>query len=126
MIIEHLGISVSYPIKIAKWYEKNLGCKIQFLEGNDDGNKSVAFISDESNAKIIEFFKLPGILPLNNFIENPLQLHIAFRSEFPYEDSKRLIDEGATFLEECLYKHDGEILLLLKDPWGNTIQLVKR
>jgi hypothetical protein len=59
-------------------------------------------------------------------LKNPLQLHIAFKRQDPDEDCKRLINMGATFIEECAVKHEGEKLLLLKDPWGNIIQLAKR
>jgi len=126
LIIEHIGISVSNPTEMAKWYQDNLSCKILFMSENDNGDNAGAFISDESDSTILELFKLPNIAPIKNELKNPLQLHVAFKSQNPDEDCKRLIKVGATFIEECLVKHEGEKLLLLKDPWGNIIQLVKR
>jgi hypothetical protein len=53
-------------------------------------------------------------------------LHIAFKSEDPEKEAEYLVSKGATFIEKCPITLPGENLIVLSDPWGNTIQLVKR
>ena len=55
-----------------------------------------------------------------------LQLHIALKSDDPDKDAEFLVSKGATFIEKCPIKMPGDNLVVLSDPWGNTIQLVRR
>jgi catechol-2,3-dioxygenase len=122
--IEHIGIAVEKPIEMAKWYNETLGFSIKFSA--EDQEKGVAFITDCSGKVMLELGKLPNILPLASRMNHHLQLHIAFKSDDPDYDAKYLISKGATFIEMCPIKQPGENLIVLSDPWGNTIQLVKR
>ncbi|MCX6672561.1 MAG: hypothetical protein NTY37_02150 [Methanothrix sp.] len=93
--IEHIGISVNEPIKMANWYQEALG-------------------------------KLPDVLPLAEGLSHHLQLHIALKSDDPEKDAKYLVSMDARFIEKCPITRPGENLVVLSDPWGNTLQLAKR
>jgi len=75
---------------------------------------------------MLELGKLPGILPLTEGLSHHLQLHIALKSTDPEKDAEYLVSMGASFIERCPIKRPGENLIVLSDPWGNTLQLVKR
>jgi hypothetical protein len=75
---------------------------------------------------MFEFACLPGIRPLKEELSHPLQLHLALRSDDPDSDLAYLVKQGAEFVEECPLKRPGDRLLLLRDPWGNSLQLVQR
>jgi catechol-2,3-dioxygenase len=122
--IEHIGITVVEPIEMAKWYQEVLGFNIIFSA--QDGEKGVAFLSDCNKRVMLEFGKVPDVSPLTDRINHHLQLHIAFKSEEPDKDAEYLVSKGATFIEKCPITLPGEYLVVLSDPWGNTIQLVKR
>lgn len=123
MKIEHIGYTVESPFVMAKWYEKNFDFEIKRTGGNaEDG---MVFLSDR-NGTVIEILKSPEVKPISALINNNSQLHMAFKSENPYEDSKKLEACGATFVGKCPVKVEGDVLLMLKDPWGNVIQLAKR
>ena len=122
--IEHIGIAVEKPIEMANWYRETLGFNIKFLA--EDEEKAVAFITDGSDKVMLELGKIPGVLPLTEGLSHHLQLHIALRSDDPDKDADYLVSKGATFIEKCPIKRPGENLIVLSDPWGNTIQLVKR
>ena len=124
MQIEHIGISVEDPMKMAKWYQNNLNCIIKLQKG--DKNRGVAFISDKSNSILIELFSLQEVKKYKADLKNPLKIHIAFSSKNIEEDMQKLINNGAIFIEECNQKLPGDQLYLLKDPWNNVIQLVQR
>ena len=122
--IEHVGISVEKPIEMANWYERVLGFDIKFSAEDDE--KGVAFITDSSGKVMLELGKVPNVLPLTKGLSHHLQLHIALKSEDPDRDADYLVSKGARFIEKCPIKRPGENLIVLSDPWGYTIQLVKR
>jgi len=122
--IEHIGISVVKPIEMANWYQETLGFNIKFSA--EDEEKGVAFLTDCNDKVMLEFGKIPNVFPLTSRINHHLQLHIALKSEDPDKDAEYLVSKGATFIEKCPIRRPGENLIVLSDPWGNTIQLVKR
>ncbi|MDP4178670.1 MAG: VOC family protein [Bacillota bacterium] len=124
MTVEHIGFTVSSPKEMAKWYEENLGFVIQFEGGNEkDG---MVFISDESRSTILELLKSSETLPINELINHSDQLHIALKSEDPYADKERLVAAGASYVGEKIISNCKDILIMLKDPWGNYLQIAKR
>jgi predicted enzyme related to lactoylglutathione lyase len=122
--IEHIGICVEKPIEMANWYHEVLGFNIQFSA--EDEEKAVAFLTDGSDQVMLELGKVPDVLPLTKGISHHLQLHIALKSDDPDKEAEILVSKGATFIEKCPIKRPGENLVVLSDPWGNTIQLVRR
>jgi len=122
--IEHIGICVENPIEIANWYHEVLGFNIKFSA--EDEEKAVAFLTDGSDQVMLELGKVPDVLPLTKGISHHLQLHIALKSDDPDKEAEILVSKGATFIEKCPIKRPGENLVVLSDPWGNTIQLVRR
>lgn len=124
MNIEHIGIMVQNPVEMGKWYEDNLGFNI--LKSSDEGDKGVAFITDTDGNVMLEFGKTPSCPPLDLASLVPLQIHIAFKSDDPFADSERLQKAGAVFVKQCGMPNPEDVLLLLLDPWGVALQLVKR
>ena len=122
--IEHIGIAVEKPIEMANWYRDTLGFNIKFSA--EDEEKSVAFLTDGSDRVMLEFGELPNVSPLASRTDHHLQLHIALKSDDPDREAEFLVSKGAKFIEKCPIRMPGENLIVLSDPWGNTIQLVKR
>jgi hypothetical protein len=122
--IDHIGIAVKEPVKMAKWYQEALGFKIRFSA--EDNEKAVAFLTDSGCRVMLELGRLPDVLPLTERLSHHLQLHIALKSDDPEKDAEYLVSMGASFIERCPIKRPGENLIVLNDPWGNTLQLVKR
>jgi glyoxylase I family protein len=122
--IEHIGISVEKPIEMANWYHEVLGFNIQFSA--EDEEKAVAFLTDGNDRVMLELGKVPDVSPLTKGMSHHLQLHIALKSDDPDKEAEFLVSKGATFIEKCPIKMPGENLVVLSDPWGNTIQLVRR
>ena len=122
--IEHIGIAVEKPIEMANWYRETLGFNIKFSA--EDEEKGVAFLMDCTDKVMLELGKIPNVSPLANRLNHHLQLHIALSSVDPDKDAEYLVSKGAAFIEKCPIRRPGENLIVLSDPWGNTIQLVKR
>jgi len=122
--IEHIGIAVEKPIEMSKWYQETLGFNIKFSA--EDEEKGVAFLTDFSDKVMLEFGKIPNVSPMTDRMNHHLQLHIALKSVDPDKDAEYLVSKGAKFIEKCPIRRPGENLIVLSDPWGNTIPLVKR
>ena len=122
--IEHIGICVEKPLAMAEWYRDVLGFTIIFSA--QDNEKGVAFLKDCEGKIMFEFGQIPDVNPLSSRLNHHLQLHIAFVSDDPEKDAEYLVSQGAVFIEKCPITLPGELLIALRDPWGNTLQLVKR
>jgi len=122
--IEHIGLSVKDPIEMAKCYEQDLGFVTPFSA--QDGEKAVAFIEDGSGKTVLELGKIPDVPALAEDICHHLELHIALKSDDPARDAEFLEANGAKFIEECPIRLPGDDLIVMRDPWGNTLQLAKR
>jgi len=122
--IEHIGIIVKEPVAMGHWYKKVMGFNIRF-EAQDE-EKAVAFVTDSSEKVMLEFGKVPDVSPLSRQTDHHLQFHIAVESNDPENDVEHFVSNGARFIEKCPLSRPGDYLIVLEDPWGNCIQLVKR
>ncbi len=124
MKLEHIGIAVSAPMDIARWYREQLGCKI--IRKSGDNGEGGAFVLDESGNTILEFFRLKSTEPLAVKSSSPLQLHVAFESEDPWKTAERLVENGAKILSRKPEDDADPVMVLLSDPWGLSLQLIRR
>jgi hypothetical protein len=53
-------------------------------------------------------------------------MHIAYVSENPAIDRDRLVQAGAVTVDDVITTPAGDQIVMLRDPWGVPIQLVKR
>lgn len=122
MKLEHVAINVSAPNEMAEWYVKHLGMEIV---RKNNTPPYIQFIGDGSGKILIELYSYTTA-PVPNYAEmDPLVLHFAFVSDDPTADKERLIAAGATFHQESTHD-DGTRLIMLRDPWGTSLQLCKR
>ena len=123
MKIEHIGLLSSAPIQMGHWYNKHLGFKIIIEDGTDA--EGVIFIKDDSGT-VIEIGNLSGISPVEFRSHHPLSIHLAVECSSPENKAKCLVEAGAELIGESLKNaYKGE-KILVRDPWGLTIQLINR
>ena len=122
MKIEHIAINVEDPAAMARWYTENLGLTIV---KQDHNAPYMTFLADDSGQMMIEIYKNPADQLPEYRSMHPLILHLAFVSDNPSEDMKRLVVSGATIVSDEILD-DGSHLIMLRDPWGLCIQLCKR
>ena len=122
MKIEHFAVNVSNPIEMAEWYVKNLGLQVvRKLEVKPFTH----FLADDSGNVMIEIYNNPPEQVPEYSKMHPLLLHLAFVSEDPEKDKIKLQKVGAQFVEE-VKPQDGSRLIMMRDPWGLSIQFCKR
>ncbi|GAA5520311.1 VOC family protein [Aliifodinibius salicampi] len=122
MKIEHFAINVEQPLEVADWYVRHLGFEIV---KQDSEPPYTTFLADDEGRVMIEVYNNPSDKVPDYSNMDPLILHLAMVSKDPAEDKKRLIEAGAKEVSDEILE-DGSHLVMLRDPWGFSIQLCKR
>lgn len=122
--VEHIGLVVRDSRAMARWYAEALGFVI--LKSTDTENGHVAFIRCRETGLIFELITDRTLAPIEGILTHPLQLHLAFKSETIDADRDRLVAMGAVFVTDCPTPDPEARVLIVKDPWGNFIQLARR
>jgi glyoxylase I family protein len=122
MKLEHVALNVSDPLAMAAWYTKHLGLEI--VRGQETAPYT-HFLRDSGGTMMIEIYKNPPDQLPDYGKMNPLVLHVAFVTLDPDKDKARLLEAGATGVQDETLG-DGSRIIMLRDPWGLAIQLCKR
>ena len=121
MRLEHLALQVPDPVAMADWYVKHLGCTVARAGGPPGCARFLM-----AGQALIEIYQNPTIAIPDYSSMNPLQLHLAFISANVKADRDRLLAAGAKIFDDYSTNPAGDELLMLRDPWGIGLQLVKR
>lgn len=123
MRIEHLAYMTQDPPAVAEWYVEHLGFTIK---RQMDESPFAYFLADGSGKVMLEIYNNPAATVPDYAAMDPLVLHLAFVSADVEADRDRLIAAGATAEGDLLRADNGDVLAMLRDPWGFAIQLAKR
>ena len=123
MIIEHIAFNVADPVKTCAWYCEHLGLRIV---RKIDVLPHTHFLADSAGKTVLEVYgHTKATVPPYGTME-PLSLHIAFVSEDVAADRERLLKAGASPAGEITTTDAGDVMTFVRDPWGLTVQFVKR
>ena len=117
---EHLAINVQDKDQVAQWYKDHLGAQVaREVPG------TMIFLKDDRGTVFLELFSNSSA-PVQNWAEvHYLTFHLAFEAEDPRAKAEYLMNHGAT-LAEAFREAGGDQLIMLRDPFGIPLQLVKR
>jgi glyoxylase I family protein len=120
--LEHIACNVAEPAAMAAWYVKHVGMRVARHVG---GPSDIHFLADAAGRAVIEIY-CNAADPIPDYAAmNPVRFHIAFVAADPDAARAELVAAGATFVDERATP-DGSRLLMLRDPWGISLQLCKR
>ena len=123
MDIEHMGYQVPDPVGAARWYVENLGFRVTRSFGEP---AYALFLADSSDHVMIEIYRNPKA-PMPDYRSmDSLVLHLALECQDVEGVRARLLAAGATAEGEVVLAPNGDVLAMLRDPWGFPIQLVRR
>src|SRR4051794_16741429 len=108
---------------MADWYARNLGCSVARSGGAPAHGR---FLLDENKRVMLEIYRNPKASVPDYTTIDPLLLLLAFLTKDPVADRDRLVKAGATVVDDISTTEAGDELLMLRDPWGVALQLVKR
>jgi len=123
MRIEHLAYQAEDPVAVAGWYVANAGLSVRRASGAPN---YAHFLADSAGNVMIEIYNNPRVRTPDYRGMDPLLLHVAFCSESLEGDRDRLVAAGAEVVEDMTTTPAGDVLVMLRDPWGFAIQLVRR
>jgi glyoxylase I family protein len=121
--LEHIAFNVTDPIAAAQWYCDHLGMIVR-RKGPPPVN--VRFISDSAGKIMFELYNNISAPVLEFGSLNPLCLHIAFIFDDLKAIRDLLIAAGAKVADDITTIPNGDQILMMSDPWGLSIQFVKR
>jgi len=122
LCVEHIALDVAAPEATAKWWCENLGFHIAaklpeppyaIFIVNSSGQFAMELYRDSNTPDAPDYSKM-----------SPDKMHLAFVSDDLDGDVRRLVAAGAKLVSR--EKNSGNELLMLRDPSGIPIQLVKR
>lgn len=123
MKLEHVAIMVREPANVAAWYVHHLGLRIIRKQ---EQSPFIHFLADDSGQSLIEIYNNPLASVPDYRAMHPLQFHLAFScADLPAERA-RLLAAGATAEGEPTRNEAGDVLAMLRDPWGVPVQLACR
>lgn len=122
MKFEHFALNVAQPQEMSAWYVFHLGLTV--IKKMKE-SPFMTFLADDSGTIMLEIYANPkgSVLDFKN--QHPLVVHLAFVSQDPDLDRDRLLAAGATLFSDDVLE-DGSHLVMLRDPWGLSIQFCKR
>ncbi len=123
MKFEHLALNVKDPLNLVKWYCENLGFSV--VKGMD-APPFAHFIVDSSKHILLEIFYLDDKEVIDFSGVDPASVHLGFSVEDIEEEYKKLISAGAMAVSEITLTNSGDKIVMLRDPWGTPVQLLKR
>ena len=123
MKIEHTAYQVEDPVALARWYTTHLGMTVKRAQTESPFGH---FLADDGDAVMLEFYANPRVPQPDYRAMNPLLLHIAFSTDDVAATRTRLIAAGATAEGDVQQNDAGDVLAMLRDPWGLAVQLVSR
>jgi catechol 2,3-dioxygenase-like lactoylglutathione lyase family enzyme len=108
---------------MAAWYGRHLGMRVVREFGPPTNTR---FIADSAGMTILELYH-QSKAPIPDYAAmDPFVFHIAFSAQDVAGERHRLLAAGATSIGEVTTADTGDVMTFLRDPWGVTIQLVKR
>lgn len=122
MRIEHVAFPCIDPVAAAAWYIEHFGLRI--VRKTDDVTHT-HFLADESGS-IIEIYNNPKVEVPDYSSMHALLLHVAFTVDDMDATFARLLEAGCSVDQEIVQMPNGDVLAMLRDPWGFAVQLVKR
>ena len=122
MKFEHFALNVPDARAMSRWYVEHLGLKI--ARQKEDAPYS-HFLADETGRVFVELYSNPKAAFPDYAAQHPLVFHFAVVAANARAECQRLEKAGAKlFLEEP--QPDGSMLIMMRDPWGVSLQLCQR
>ena len=123
MKIEHVALNVPDALSMGRWYVDHLGLTVKRRTMDSPW---AHFLADDSGTVMIEIYQNESAEMLAFPTVPPPALHLAFVSQNVEQDCIRLESAGAVRVSGPEKMPSGDIMAMLRDPWGVCLQLVHR
>ncbi|CAN5545113.1 hypothetical protein BH24DEI1_BH24DEI1_16380 [soil metagenome] len=122
MKLEHVALNVPDAQAAAAWYQTHLNCRVVKASS---ASPYIHFLADEAGS-MLELYSNPAAPMPDYAVQDPVTLHLAFLAQDIAGERERLLAAGARADGDIDTTPAGDQIAFLRDPWGVTLQLVKR
>jgi glyoxylase I family protein len=122
MTFEHFALNVPDTPATAAWYVAHLGLQVKRARVEPPFTH---FLADSTGRVFLELYTNPTDEIPDYANQHPLRLHFAFAVADARAEQTRLERAGATLAKEEP-QPDGSLLIMMRDPWGVSVQLCQR
>ncbi|MBN1540580.1 VOC family protein [candidate division KSB1 bacterium] len=122
LAMEHVALNIPSAHRMAEWYCQNLDMKIV----RSLGLFETTFLADNGGRVVLELYSNPELPMLDHPSLHPSTLHLAFVVDDVAEIRNHLSAAGATVVQDIFTTDAGDEMMMLKDPWGVTLQFIRR
>ena len=121
--LEHIGFNVNAPVEQAAWFCEHLGMTVARKFGPPQFGH---FLADARGGMMLEFYH-NAAMPVPDYAALlPMSFHVAFQVDDVASTREKLLRAGASAEGDITRNSDGDQIALVRNPWGLTVQLVKR
>ena len=122
MKLEHVALNVPDVPKVVAWYVEQLGFRIYRREAVAPFK---TFLCSSVGEVMLEFYtNHDAAIPIYSQ-QNPAVFHLGLLVDDANSERARLAAAGATFVSSTITP-DGTTLIMMRDPWGISLQLCQR
>jgi uncharacterized glyoxalase superfamily protein PhnB len=118
---EHLALNVRDQKAVEEWYVANMGFTV--LGSNSAG---ASFLADSSGRTFFELYSRTDVPYFDAAATHSLTIHVAYECEDVEATTQKLLQAGAREDIPFAVSPEGDKLVMLRDPFGITIQLINR
>ncbi|MFP4431499.1 MAG: VOC family protein [Spirochaetota bacterium] len=118
---EHLALNVRGQKAVEDWYREHLGFAVvrRYSAG-------ASFLADSTGRIVFELYSRDDVPYFDGEGTHSLTVHIAYECDDVEGTAKDLLSAGATEDIPLTTSPDGDVVIMLRDPFGITIQLIDR
>ncbi len=120
---EHIALNVPDPIAKAKWYVNNLSMEIIRQGGAPN---YTTFVGDKGKHIMFELYHNADYPLFDAAKISHMSIHFAFMVSDIQKVKSDLLKAGAALVEDVTKTPSGDLVLMMRDPWGLPIQFVTR
>lgn len=120
---EHIALNVPDPLAMVEWYKQNLQMTVKRAGGPPT---LTTFIADVSGNIMLELFCNTNFPMLDLKALHPMTFHLAFMTDSVAGTRDALLKAGATVAEDVTRAATGDEILMMRDPWGFSLQFIRR
>ncbi|MSU66824.1 MAG: VOC family protein [Opitutus sp.] len=123
MTFEYFALNVADARAHGDWYVQHLGFKIVRRLDEPPFRR---FLADGTGRVVVELYTDPRAGIPDYATTHPLCFHFAVVSTDAHADCRRLEVAGATHVTPDEPQADSTRLVMMRDPWGVSLQLCQR
>lgn len=121
--LDHVALQHPAPEAVSAWLCLHFGMRVHRVSASASRAR---FLKCPATGVMLEIYRQPDVAVPDYDAMPPAALHLAFYADDIVAETERLLFAGARRAGEPGKNSAGDEFVMLRDPWGVPIQLVRR